>query len=182
VRLFIFNTTRILVTWQRFYPWENVKNHGKRIFDRDFARGEFPGNTPRRKLFARGFTPVKFPRVLPLSNLPGAYPCQINLTDYNNDGTLLCNLTIFSFLLQYYYYYYFVLWSWKTDLRFLSPPLLHHHQTLTLFFHHHCFQVHKLQQSRSGLIIITVLFASVTWVSCKSRSNIQVWFSLLQKK
>ncbi|KAK2419884.1 hypothetical protein QL285_030696 [Trifolium repens] len=77
-------TTRILVSCQGQIPWEIGKNPGKRTFAREFARGARAGNAPRRKCFARGYTPVKFPRDKPLSNLPGTNPCETNWrTCYN---------------------------------------------------------------------------------------------------
>jgi hypothetical protein len=52
-------------------PWETHCCQG-------ICQGARAGNTPRRKYFARGYTPVKFPRGTPLSNLPGTYPCETN--------------------------------------------------------------------------------------------------------
>jgi hypothetical protein len=40
--------------------------------------GARAGNAPRRKCFVRGYTPVRFPRSTPLSNLPGTNPCETN--------------------------------------------------------------------------------------------------------
>jgi hypothetical protein len=67
-------TTRILFSCRGQIPREIGKNPGKRIF----ARGARAGNAPRRKCFARGYAPVKFPRGTPLSNLPGTNPCETN--------------------------------------------------------------------------------------------------------
>ncbi|MCI19143.1 hypothetical protein A2U01_0040298 [Trifolium medium] len=42
--------------------FDRGKTPGKHTFDRGFGRSGHTRNAPRRKLFAKGFTPVKFAR------------------------------------------------------------------------------------------------------------------------
>jgi hypothetical protein len=67
----IRHVTRKSVIWQGAKgspPEKSNKSHGKLTFAREFARGEITCKTAHCKGFARGLTPVKFPRGQPLLN------------------------------------------------------------------------------------------------------------------